>query len=563
MSIRKLLLETEIILVIMTSLVITLNGLQIRNNAEKHFAKLQEEYFETTYQIYKDEIIGNLLLGDQRIQKSLFNEIAKNRGIGLSLTYQHHRIDTGIENNASPIKTYQIHVSDGKDALLSLYSTNGMKNPWIMNELVIPLILDILTLSFGFLFLWRRFSKSLLSPLSELVTALKTSKIETYQPKLKSIYEINNLSDTLKFMHVEIQKKALVDAEVAAAKQVGHDIRSPLACLILSLSQTSSIPEEQRTLMRSAIQRITDITNCLHSKAKQDETPSHQIESVMISSLMDTLISEKRVQVRNKKNIQIDLNLEKAYGLFATINSIEFKRVISNLINNSIESFDDKPHNIHVTVAKYQQWIQIDIDDNGKGIPTHILKNIGRPGFSYGKETDANAGTGLGLSHAYKIMETFTGSLAIHSEVDKGTRVTLRLPQGKIPEWFIERIDLSDIEQIVILDDDLSIYNLWCERFSRFVPKKINLIHFTCSNQFRAYHNQHLTSHQNQILFLFDFELLNQPKTGLDLIEELDLTQRAILVTSYHEDMVVVERCHRIGLGIIPKSMAAFIPFSS
>ena len=159
------------------------------------------------------------------------------------MNYEGHTIEVRNSYPAPPIKIYQINLGEGKKATLSLYPMNSNKAPWILNELIMPLILQALMLSLGFIFLWKRFNKSLLSPLSELVTNLKPGQIENYQPQSHAVLEIKNLSDTLKVMNVEISQKALVEAEVIAAKQVGHDIRSPLACLILSLSQSSGLPE--------------------------------------------------------------------------------------------------------------------------------------------------------------------------------------------------------------------------------------------------------------------------------------------------------------------------------
>lgn len=562
MSIRKLLLETALILLVITCAVITINSFQIRHNAAKHFAKLQEEYFDTTYQIYADEIVGNLLLGEQSVEKALFNEIVQRRGIGLKLDYQGNQIQAGNFTTSIPVKTYTINISEGQQASLSLYPINNIKNPSILNELVMPLILEVLLLSLGFVFLWSRFTKSLLSPLSELVLNLKPGQIETYTPKPEAIYEIKNLSETLKLMNIQIQKKTLMEAEIIAAKQVAHDIRSPLACLVLSLLH-SDLPEDRRTMMRSAIQRITDITNSLDSKAQQINQVkmiSNQIESHMISSLIDSLVSEKRVQLRDRRNVEINLNLEQSYGLFSRVNSIEIKRVLSNLINNSVESFDNNPHQINVSVKRITHWIQIQIQDDGKGIPPVILDKIGQQGFSYGKESIPNAGTGLGISHAIKTIKSFGGTLLICSDENLGTTVTLRLPQAEVPAWFIEQIKLSPIQQVVILDDDQSIYSLWRERFGQFLLKKITLQHFSCGSQFRDYYFKNLQFQRDKILFLFDFELLNQRITGLDLIEELGIANHAVLVTSYHEDLPIIKRCHQIGLRIIPKSIAAFVP---
>ncbi|MFX6861644.1 hypothetical protein ABTH25_19975, partial [Acinetobacter baumannii] len=62
--------------------------------------------------------------------------------------------------------------------------------------------------------------------------------------------------------------KALFEAEAKSAKQVSHDIRSPLASLTLLLSDMSELEEEKRNLMRSVIQRISDIANSFYDKAQ-------------------------------------------------------------------------------------------------------------------------------------------------------------------------------------------------------------------------------------------------------------------------------------------------------
>ncbi|MFA5959984.1 MAG: ATP-binding protein [Tatlockia sp.] len=213
-----------------------------------------------------------------------------------------------------------------------------------------------------------------------------------------------------------------------------------------------------------------------------------------------------------------------------------------------------------LSVERIDNWIQIEIQDDGKGIPSAILDKIGQPGFSYGKELIPNAGTGLGISHAIRTMESFGGTFSIHSNKDKGTTTTLRLPQSEVPNWFIEKIKLAQVKQIVVLDDDQSIYNLWRERVVQFFLKEMNLMHFSCSIQFKDYYFKNLQEQQDKILFLFDFELLNQRVTGLDLIEELGIAKHTVLVTSYHEDLHIIRRCHQIGLRIIPKSIAAFVP---
>ena len=70
---------------------------------------------------------------------------------------------------------------------------------------------------------------------------------------------------------------------------------------------------------------------------------------------------------------------------------------------------------------------------------------------------------------------------------------------------------------------------------------------------------QHKLDQSVPVLYLVDYELLADIKNGLDIIEELKLNDKAILVTSCFEDMAIRTRCQNIGVKIIPKSYVPYI----
>jgi hypothetical protein len=63
-------------------------------------------------------------------------------------------------------------------------------------------------------------------------------------------------------------------------------------------------------------------------------------------------------------------------------------------------------------------------------------------------------------------------------------------------------------------------------------------------------------------LFLVDYEFLGSQVTGLDLIESLKIQGRSILVTSRYDEKALRERCDRLGIKLIPKSIAGFVPLA-
>lgn len=372
---------------------------------------------------------------------------------------------------------------------------------------------------------------------------------------------------------LEISKTVQLQSFKEIAFQVSHDIRSPLTALNMVAGHMNQMPEQQRILVRSAVNRINDIANQLLAKGKQlnsmqantpeDGTQTLLLKTELISSLIETVISEKRVQFRDKQNIEIESDLSLGYGLFANINATEFCRCLSNIANNAIEALPKGKGYFSITLTSSNDSIIISARDNGIGIPEHVLKKLGALGVTYGKE-NTESGSGLGIYHAKKTIEGFGGKFNIQSQEGIGTTILITLPKASAPQWFVERLSISNDLQVVSLDDDLSIHQIWQERFSTLPPQCKNMKHvsFTSGSDFKNWFNQSKTSpdYVAKKLFLLDFELLNQKENGLNIIEDLKIGSQSILVTSRFDEDEVRKKCDTLGVRILPKSLAGWVP---
>lgn len=377
--------------------------------------------------------------------------------------------------------------------------------------------------------------------------------------RITGIYEFEHLENFLKKSFEVLQERNKAQQNLAkCASQVAHDIRSPLTILSIIAKQLSGLQEKERLRIRNAVQRINDIANNLLS---QYQTPEEKLaiaemnslfNTELISSLLDYLISEKRIQA--PKSINFILNMESsARGCFVQLEGGKFKRMISNLINNAIESLLDSRGEIKVILEKEQDLLVIKIVDNGKGIPADILPKIKQGGVSVGKRD----GLGLGISGAIQYIQEWNGAYDIQSQEGKGTAFIISLPIAETPKWFQSSINISKEMQIIVLDDDESIHNVWEERFEEFKEKQITLKHCYTSS---ALEEHCKTSSEEKEIFLIDYELIGNKETGLDVIERLNLKDRAILVTSRDEENRVRAKAIELEVKIIPKSFAPYIP---
>lgn len=378
-------------------------------------------------------------------------------------------------------------------------------------------------------------------------------------------YAIQQREKALALNDLKNKSEELIKAQTFSnlASQISHDVRSPLAALNMIVGGLNHLPEEKRLLIRNSVQRINDIANNLleQSRFKKDINLVRDTKSVLISPIIDSLLSEKRAQFHGKGGIKIESDFHDGYGLFSNIDVIEFKRVLSNLINNSIEAFSISGGVVKVNLSRVNDEVQITIIDNGKGIPKSVLKRIGEKGVSFGKDS-INSGHGLGVFHAKSTIESFLGKLTIDSVEGIGTTVKINLPLAQPSQWFVKHIALKPNQKIIILDDDVSIHSLWENRFNNIDVKKgeIEIINFTSENELKDWLFKFGDKEINNYIFLIDYEFLGQEKSGIDLIKELNINSISILVTSRYEEKSVLEKCEDLGVKLIPKSMAGVVP---
>ncbi len=381
------------------------------------------------------------------------------------------------------------------------------------------------------------------------------------------LYE-NHLIQTQKAEAVLVQE---------IAQQVSHDIRSPLSALNMMLTDLKELPEQKRVIVRKALERINDISNSLLEKSKAPpagsipaqsapspvaSTPAGAREVVLLSSMVGELLSEKRIQFREKMGVSIEEDLTKAYGYFASVNATELKRVLSNLINNSIEAFPEGAGRVTVGIRGYKDVVQIIVSDNGKGIPASVLAKLGERGVSHGKESSGTSGSGLGVYHAKSTVEAYGGKFEIQSREGQGTMIQIQLPRAVAPDWFVEELRLKPDMSVFSVDDDSSIHGIWSERLGAIGAEKqgVSLKSYTSAKAFVDICEGLVPQARANALFLVDYEFLNQGVNGLQVIEKLGIASQAILVTSRYDEVDIQKKCKGMGVKLIPKALAGYVP---
>ncbi len=388
------------------------------------------------------------------------------------------------------------------------------------------------------LFLLWRFGNWVFRTATRIVEGQKDARA----PRLGT-FEIQELTSIWKAQQ-KLNNSIQSHAVKAMASQVAHDIRSPLAALDSVVGNLDQFPEEKRLIVRNSVGRIRDIANNLLQKQVLDLLSSDNSRSTVslqfLSNLIDPLISEKRTEFRSKINVDIEWHLGVgSYGAFAEVEAMEFRRLLSSLIDDAVESLPNQKGRVRISLeaSELSDIVQIQISDNG---PNISLKN----------ERIVKAQQKLAL---------WRGQITVKSEGAAGTRVLLELPKKDPPTWFVSKIWMERKSRLVIVDDDSSIHSIWRGRFqSMNASAQTELVHLSTPEQFTDWVQTHPEGLPT--LFLVDYEFLGSEKNGLDLIQDLKIAERSILVTSRFDERHILSRCEDLGVRLIPKGMASAVP---
>ena len=409
-------------------------------------------------------------------------------------------------------------------------------------------------------------AKRLLSGLRQIgqtaSAIVETGDLDLRVPALRSHDEIAALADAINKLvsHLQDSRTRLVETArirsiARLASQVAHDIRSPLAALDASARYMDDVSEEQRMLVRAATRRINDIANNLLSQYRGQPTDSDTAASPQpepIATLVNSIVSEKRAQFA-KQDVDIGLTItDAAQHVFAVVARAGLLRVLSNLINNAVEASGAGAQvDVRLDVNAAAK-IVVTIQDNGCGIAPDKIATILRGGY-----TSKAGGTGIGLSSSVEQLRLWQGEVHIASQVGQGTELTFTLPACAAPSWFASAVVVDPARTIVVLDDEKFIATMWQQRLVAECGKPLHIVTFRRCSDFVTY----LTAHRESIgLCLIDYEFLDDKRNGIDLIEQLDISDMAILVTSHVEEDAVRVRSAQLGLKILPKNAAVTIP---
>lgn len=241
--------------------------------------------------------------------------------------------------------------------------------------------------------------------------------------------EIGKLSDTLNHMASEIKKKEALKNDFISS--VSHELRTPLTS-IKGWAVTLKDPSTDHQLLEQGLDIISNESDRLKSMVDElldfskfvSGKISLEKEVIDVRELFDFIHHHMEDRANREKKKFMVYKEENMGTIHADLNRL--KQVFINLLDNSFK-FTEEGGEISLTMHRTKDAVDFIVEDNGSGIADSDIRKV-KEKFYKGKTS--NSSNGIGLSICDEIALLHGGELLIDSEVDEGTKITLRLPRG-------------------------------------------------------------------------------------------------------------------------------------
>lgn len=208
------------------------------------------------------------------------------------------------------------------------------------------------------------------------------------------------------------------------AAHVAHEIRNPLGGMkgfANILQQELKERPDLQQMSAYIAQGADDLNQFVSHILQYARSFQVQIETIDLIQLIREV--QQLMQADPAWNSLIKFHVQFSEPtLMVPLDPQLFKSALLNLFVNSVQAM---PHGgeLTVNVEKDSSWVTLYIKDTGIGIPSENLSKIFSPFF-----TTKEKGNGLGLAEVQKVVQAHQGWIEVHSEVNKGTLFTIKIP---------------------------------------------------------------------------------------------------------------------------------------
>lgn len=344
------------------------------------------------------------------------------------------------------VKQLDFYFSDGSCGSFFIVTSISKLLPHIKtfyNQIILSAFVFSLITSIG-LMIW--FYRSITAPLNNLRTATQNIRNGNLDFELEKKYknEIGILFDDFDAMRYELKQSQDAERRSLKANQemisnISHDLKTPITAIKGYcegiMDGVADTPEKTKKYIKTIYTKSVEMNQLIneldfYSKVDTDKLPYH-FQKLNVTQFFNDYIHKIRFDLEAH---DVELSYQNHISDSSRISgdAQQLHRVINNLIDNSIKYMDKPKGFIDIVLREDDNFIFVEIIDNGRGISPEALPHI----FDrfYRADTSRNTsqgGSGIGLSIVKKIVEDHGGEAKATSLDGKGTTIYFTLKKLK------------------------------------------------------------------------------------------------------------------------------------
>lgn len=309
----------------------------------------------------------------------------------------------------------------------------------MMMNLILIVVLILAVTAFG-LCTWTY--HGVITPLAQLKVATKNIKEGNLDFTIEKmgVEEIGNLCEDFEEMRKRLkqtnEEKLAFDKENRELiSNISHDLKTPITAVKGYvegiMDGVADTPEKMNRYIRTIYNKANEMDRLIneltfYSKIDTNRIP-YTFNKIHVKDYFEDCIDDLSVELESS-GVSLTYFDYLEEDAIVIADAEQLKRVINNIISNSLKYMNKPKGVINIRLRDVGDFIQIEIEDNGKGIAQKDLANI----FDRFYRTDASrnsskGGSGIGLSIVKKIMEDHGGQVWATSKEGTGTTMYLAL----------------------------------------------------------------------------------------------------------------------------------------
>ncbi len=334
------------------------------------------------------------------------------------------------------VKGQNITFSDGTTGavFIAMEADTWIPELKVMIAQLLVSVIVVLVITAGVFIFW--IYRSILHPLNMLKDAAQNIKEGNLDFKIQANEndELGRLCVSFEEMRKRLkesaEEKVQFDKESKElVSNISHDLKTPITAIKGYvegiMDGVADTPEKMNRYIRTIYNKANDMDRLineltLYSKIDTNRIP-YTFAKINVADYFRDCVEEVQLELESR-NIEFGFYNYCEESIVVIADAEQLKRVINNIIGNSIKYFDKPKGKINMRIKDVGDFIQVEIEDNGKGIAQRDLPYI----FDRFYRTDSSrnsskGGSGIGLAIVKKIIEDHGGRIWATSKEGTGT----------------------------------------------------------------------------------------------------------------------------------------------